>query len=693
VQLIGEWLGNGWATVLVIMGLGLIIFIHEFGHFIMAKKNGVKVEIFSLGFAFMIPRMILWKRKWGETEYRICAFPFGGYVKMAGETLADERKGDPGELTSKTPWQRFQIFVAGAVMNLLIAFPIGILAYGVGKYEHSNEVGAPGVAETRGGMMPGDIVIEVDGRRIDSLDKFRIEMIRRPTGAVVPVTVMRGGREMKLQVTTMKSPYHMTSPATTMLVGVNAGSPLALQGIQEGDELVKIDGEPVSLGRKADGMLRERPNKEVVLEFRRRMQDFKDKEGIVKRIVFEPIEWHSIPQDDNLVECRIELVLPGMPAHDVLDPDDVIKSIDGKEIKSWQDLRDAVEPSCNKELEFEVLREKDHKTFKVKITPAYNTSTGLGGLGIGNKGTKVFANVKPGSYYEKAGLRSGDVLYSLAGVTGDVRVGAIFRREKASAREIRAPREGKVLKIPVAPGATVKANDVVAILDSMNTEVRVLAPRDGEIEAVLCKEGEGVALDRPLVVLKPLKVTLQVTRAGMDKDKKVDITLDLEKKFEADLDKVGFKTSQGIFTDSYPYRKRAFGDAVKAGLWEPVDLTVMTFDVLRKLITHEESAKGLSGPAGIAHAAFTFAKKSIGNFLWLLCLITVNLGVFNLLPIPLLDGGHNLLLLIEVVRKKLGKPPPSEKFVAGFQWAGLFFVAGLFIFVTFNDIARMLGHG
>jgi len=73
----------------------------------------------------------------------------------------------------------------------------------------------------------------------------------------------------------------------------------------------------------------------------------------------------------------------------------------------------------------------------------------------------------------------------------------------------------------------------------------------------------------------------------------------------------------------------------------------------------------------------------------LLCLITVNLGIFNLLPIPVLDGGHNVLLLIEVVRKWFGKPPPSEKFIAGFQYVGLAFILTLFVFVTYNDISNI----
>ena len=108
-------------------------------------------------------------------------------------------------------------------------------------------------------------------------------------------------------------------------------------------------------------------------------------------------------------------------------------------------------------------------------------------------------------------------------------------------------------------------------------------------------------------------------------------------------------------------------------------------------VTLEESSKGLSGPIGIFHVTFKSVERAFGNYLWLLCLITVNLGIFNLLPIPVLDGGHNVLLLIEVVRKWFGKPPPSEKFVATFQYSGLLFILCLFVMVTFNDISRLWG--
>ena len=96
--------------------LGVLIFVHELGHFMMARRIGVRVLTFSLGFG---PKLLSVKR--GDTEYAISAIPLGGYVKMAGENPEDQRTGASDEFLSKTKWQRFQILIMGPVMNLLLA--------------------------------------------------------------------------------------------------------------------------------------------------------------------------------------------------------------------------------------------------------------------------------------------------------------------------------------------------------------------------------------------------------------------------------------------------------------------------------------------------------------------------------------------------------------------------------------------
>src|ERR1700675_4363942 len=102
--------------VVALLVLGIIIVIHELGHFLVAKFFGIKVETFSVGFG---PRLIGFRR--GDTDYRISAFPLGGYVKMAGENPSDNITGDSYEFLSKPKWQRFLVAAEGPIMNVVLA--------------------------------------------------------------------------------------------------------------------------------------------------------------------------------------------------------------------------------------------------------------------------------------------------------------------------------------------------------------------------------------------------------------------------------------------------------------------------------------------------------------------------------------------------------------------------------------------
>src|SRR5919109_4599527 len=96
--------------------LGVLIFVHELGHFVAARRLGVRVLTFSLGFG---PKLLKFTR--GDTEYAVSAIPLGGYVKMAGENPEDARSGSPDEFLSRTKWERFQILIAGPAMNIILA--------------------------------------------------------------------------------------------------------------------------------------------------------------------------------------------------------------------------------------------------------------------------------------------------------------------------------------------------------------------------------------------------------------------------------------------------------------------------------------------------------------------------------------------------------------------------------------------
>ncbi len=603
----------------VVLGLGLIIFIHELGHFLLAKYHKVRVEVFSLGFG-----QAIWKTRRGETEYRISWIPFGGYVKMAGgEYSTPGQKSEPWELTSKGAWPRAQVFAAGAIMNLLLAFPLAIITFLAGKHELSNEVGTPGVNETRAGMKPGDVIVETGGRTIESMDKYIIEMVRRPVGRAVPVKVLRDGQEVELEVKASPSSYlRLMRPPMVTLYGIKPDSPAYEAGLRDGDEVISAAGERVLRNRRLDEILRGSPGKPVKLVVRRRDAYWEEKKLEIT-LTPPPKEWHVIPEDEHAMECIVGGVANGTPAWEKLEPDDRIVRIDGKEIRSWQDLKDHVQGGLGKTLKVEVERKGKLLDRPLEIEPSY------GGLnrvmiGIAFKPTGRFAYVAPGSYFDRAGIRTGDRLYSKDGTPGDV---------------------------------TLTGSDGVL-------GVREEAPKTINVEVVRGEEKDPVA-----------------------------VSLVLEKVVEGDLAALGFKTSKdGHLYSEYaqPFRRRGLGDAFMAGLHEPIDITVMTFEFLRKMIMREESVKGLSGPVGIFQASLRSAERSPGNLLWLLCVISVSLGIFNLLPIPILDGGHLVLLLIEKLR---GGRPHSERFLAIFQYSGLAFILFLVVFVTFNDITRIFGGG
>jgi len=156
------------SLVAFVFVLGVLVFVHELGHYMMARRIGVRVLTFSLGFG---PKLLTVRQ--GDTDYCISAIPLGGYVKMAGESPDEARAGQDDEFLSKTKWQRFQVLVMGPTMNIVLAVVVMAIVLYQGAEVPAYEEKAPVVgvvvegspAETSG-ILPGDLIVSVAGESV-----------------------------------------------------------------------------------------------------------------------------------------------------------------------------------------------------------------------------------------------------------------------------------------------------------------------------------------------------------------------------------------------------------------------------------------------------------------------------------------------------------------------------------------------
>jgi len=185
-------------TILFCIVLGALIAVHEFGHFIVAKKSGVRVERFSLGFG-----PPLWRKQWGETEYRLALVPLGGYVKMYGEHLDEEISDPKGSFLHQSVWKRIPIVAAGPGFNFLFAIALIAFMYMVGlPVEKSVQIGRvlENSAAAQAGLQPEDIVVTLDGRSIERIEELRAHILAS-AGRPLQFQVNRGGQIVPLTLT------------------------------------------------------------------------------------------------------------------------------------------------------------------------------------------------------------------------------------------------------------------------------------------------------------------------------------------------------------------------------------------------------------------------------------------------------------------------------------------------------------
>jgi regulator of sigma E protease len=230
--------------------LGVLIFVHELGHFLAARRVGVRVLTFSLGFG---PKLLKVKR--GDTEYCVSAVPLGGYVKMAGDSAEDNPSGQPDEFLSKTKWERFQILIMGPVMNILLAVVVLAIVLAQGAetaayQDRSPVIGkvTPGSPAERAGLRRGDKFVTIAGDAVATWKDASFAIVTR-ANRDISVTVDRGGQPLTVSLRpTAEGRYEAGDigalPDTHPVVrSVVPEDPAARAGFKAGDLVLAVNGE------------------------------------------------------------------------------------------------------------------------------------------------------------------------------------------------------------------------------------------------------------------------------------------------------------------------------------------------------------------------------------------------------------------------------------------------------------------
>lgn len=561
-----------------LLALSMLVVVHEFGHFVVAKLFGVGVPVFSVG---MGPRIAGFR--WGETDFRLSVLPIGGYVQMAGADPFGDIDNDtwvaPEQDFMKKPvWQRLLVMFAGPAFNLIM--PLFLLSFVLmrGDYMHDTVVGdvyasTPAAAA---GLLPGDRVTAVDGHPVTVWADMRMAL-EDLEGHAVTLTVRRGDetRDVALPATAVSltpdgyadlDAIGVSHLWVSARVGVDdPASPAGRAGLRTGDEITAVDGTPVTRWQELVPLLGPGPHTVAYKRFEAGSSE-EDPGRIVRgEATIDGTGWAARPGDPygHALGLAPVMVFVGSYTTDSaaaeagLQPDDRIFAVDGEPVRAWNDLLRLVK----------------------RTAPPDETATSGGCLGA------------------KAALPDPRPL------------------------TLTVVRDGALLDLTFVPKLTRE-------------------------------------LVRATVSYRPL---------------------------------IGIERYPDAFVAGTDVMKKyTLREAVPQSVEDVITVMSGTLEVLGQWVTRERKLKEtVGGPIAIVQMTGQSAGMGLNAFIRMVATISVGLGLINLLPVPVLDGGQILFYAIEGIR---GRPLPlalREKV----QMVGVLFLVALILVVSVNDVGRLISGG
>jgi len=709
-----------WPLVQFLIGLGVVVVVHEGGHFLAAKWAGIEVERFAIGMGPRLFGVKIW-----DTDFCICALPLGGYVKMLGQedfgAVEEEDNINKKSFNSAPVNKRLVVISAGVVMNIILAAILFIILCMVGKDFPAPVVGgteegfpaataaitwegeAPPQSDNPNkddktkwvGLQAGDRIMSINGNTTETFSDVIMTAALASADEKYPVVFERtiDGKIYRGSATIGLKPredigvqaFGISAPLSN-IIAKNQSDIVGKSPFEPGDKIVAVDSKPTNYS-------------------------WEIKKNLGKH-TSDPVKF-TVDRDGTSVDIIVSPLMSG--------PSTTYFTSDGKRHKGMKVFDDPMEggevtEQINGTEPKEIPVSSDQIAFLSedgKIT-VLKRSDVAGGAGLslldilGMTPRLKVTGISKGGYFSdspagKAGIRIGDIIVSYGGKSNPthqqfIDVSSKLVKDGDTRTQIVVLRDGKTITLDISPEKDDgRAITGVALVPDMDTLV-VGNVRENSLSAKA-----GLASNAEIIAINQQKVhswidIVEALKKRNDEDIEITAKLGASEK----VYKLGKLTKNEFNADDYVFSFFGFATqfkqltvdivhrnplaAIAWGVKQTYQQVLGVYLSLRGLVTGTVSVKAISGPVGIGSAAIQLARKSFMDLVYLMAILSTALAVFNFLPIPALDGGHAAMMIIEKFRKK----PLPLKLINAVQMIGFFLLIGLLLAVTFKDIWKLI---